>query len=69
VTYKQFKSWCNERACDGRWGMNTALACIEVMKQINRKPFWKREKEWQKWNRDWRIEEIFVTWKIEGTNR
>ena len=64
MTFKEFSAWCNQRACDGMWGLNTALACMEVGKAIRGKPFWKREKEWKKWNADWCIEEIFVN----GTN-
>lgn len=48
MKYKEFKDWCNERACDGRWGPNIAIICISIMKYINSYPFWKREKEWMK---------------------
>ena len=46
MTYKEFQAWCNERACDGCWGMQEAMLCIEVMKVINKLPFWKRKKVW-----------------------
>lgn len=59
MKFKEFVAWCNERACDGMWGVNEAMACIEVMKYVRSKPFWRREKEWQKLNSDWRIDEIF----------
>lgn len=48
MTYKEFVSWCNDRACDGCWSMGTAMYCIEVMNNINHSPFWKRKKEWLK---------------------
>ncbi len=48
MTYKEFVSWCNERACDGCWSMRTAIYCIEIINNINRLPFWKRKKEWLK---------------------
>lgn len=48
MTYKEFVSWCNERACDGCWSMGTAIYCIKIMNNINRLPFWKRQKEWLK---------------------
>lgn len=48
MTYKEFVSWCNERACDGCWGSSTAIYCIEVMTTIDALPFWKRKKEWLK---------------------
>lgn len=48
MTYKEFVSWCNERACDGCWDSSTAIYCIEVMTTIEALPFWKRKKEWLK---------------------
>lgn len=39
--------WCNERACDGCWGMIEAMACIDLMQTIRNQPFWKREKLWR----------------------
>ena len=47
MTYKQFRHWCNERACDGCWGYLEASLCIDVMRMINKLPFWKREKVWK----------------------
>lgn len=48
MTYKEFVAWCNARACDGCWSMGTAIYCIDIMRKINRLPFWKRKKEWLK---------------------
>jgi len=48
MKYKEFVAWCNEQASSGLWSMNTALLCINVMAYIRKKPFWKREREWQK---------------------
>lgn len=71
MTYKQFRAWCNDRACDGQWGINTAMACISIMDSVEsvKAPgfhlFRKRanneakEKMWQKLNSEWEIEEIF----------
>lgn len=47
MKFKQFVEWCNERACDGCWGMLEAMACIDLIETINKKPFWKREKFWR----------------------
>lgn len=49
MKYKEFKNWCNARAFDGCWGMKEAVICIEIMKDINNRPFWKRKrkKKWQ----------------------
>ena len=47
MKYKEFVDWCNQRACDGCWSMNTAIYCIGVCETINNLPFWKREKIWK----------------------
>lgn len=47
MTFKEFTAWCNERACDGRWDMLTAMVCIEVIEEIRKIPFWKRERFWR----------------------
>ena len=47
MSFKQFISWCNERACDGYWGMITAIACMDIYHKIKALPFWKREKVWR----------------------
>lgn len=44
MTFKEFTAWCNERACDGRWGMVEAMVCIDLMAEIRKLSFWKREK-------------------------
>lgn len=52
MTFAEFNKWCNNRCCDGNWGMYEAMCCIamcsEVLKQ--RALFGakrKREKYWQ----------------------
>lgn len=47
MTFKEFVIWCNERACDGCWGMNEAMICIAIMAEVKNKPFWKRKKKWK----------------------
>lgn len=58
MTYKEFKAWCNDRACDGMWGMRNALICVDVIETVNSKPLWKREKEWRKAKEDCNIEKM-----------
>lgn len=60
MTYKEFVKWCNQRACDGRWGSSAARLAIDVIPIINEVPFWKREKIWQKLNAWLEIEEQIV---------
>lgn len=47
MKFKEFVNWCSERACDGRWGMLEAIACINVINEIMKIQFWKREKFWK----------------------
>lgn len=47
MTFKEYKKWCNERACDGCWGLIEAMSCIELYQTIEKLPFWKREKIWK----------------------
>jgi hypothetical protein len=76
MTYKQFFDWCNERACDGMWGLYEALVCTDVINKIEsvkvsgfhfrKKKLTEqaRENAWIKLNSKWRIEEI-----INATNK
>ena len=47
MKFKEFTGWCNERACDGCWDMQTAIICSEIMKDVRKQSFWKREKYWR----------------------
>ena len=48
MTFRQFKQWCNDRVCDGYWGYNDAVYCIELIQNIRKIPWWKRNKTWKK---------------------
>lgn len=58
MSFKEFTRWCNERACDGCWGMIEAMACIDIMRDVNKMQFWKREKCWQMEYEDRMLNEI-----------
>lgn len=47
MKYKDFCTWCNQRAADGCWGMQTAMFCVWVVDEVSKIPFWKREKIWK----------------------
>lgn len=47
MTFKEFEAWCNQRACDGCWGMLDAMVCIDIIGKVRKQRFWKREKFWQ----------------------
>ena len=63
MTFKEFVIWCNERACDGCWGMNEATICIAIMAEVKNKPFWKRKKKWKM------IEDEVVTKIVNPINK
>ena len=50
MTFKQFNQWCNERACDGCWGMNDAIFCIELMDTMKKFRFGKETKSGRRLN-------------------
>ena len=47
MKFKEFASWCNDRAFDGQWGMVAAIVCSETASKIYSYPFWEREKLWK----------------------
>lgn len=60
MKYKEFNTWCNQRACDGCWGMQIAIICLDIIRQIQRESFWKRERKWQELNAEYGIENEIV---------
>ena len=36
LTYKEFKVFCNQRACDGRWSILEAMAYLDVIDEIDK---------------------------------
>ena len=60
MTFKEFRKWCNQRACDGCWGIVTASACISIMKSSQSVPFWRREKVWKREFENSAVNEIVI---------
>lgn len=60
MKFKEFNSWCNDRACDGCWGMNEAIICVRVATEILQEPFWKREKIWKTKYKDEIVNKIVI---------
>lgn len=58
MKFKQFKWWCEERACDGCWGVIEAQMCIEILRELRAYWPWQREKEWQRQYKEWVMEHI-----------
>lgn len=71
MTFKEFNEWCNKRACDGCWNLNTAKLCIELITTMGKVPFWKREKEWERHFKDCVQKEIInpIEDKIKMINK
>lgn len=63
MTWKQFRGWCNERACDGCWGYKEARICIQVLEHIQSLPFWRRKKTWET------VEQLMLEKIINPTNQ
>lgn len=34
MTYEEFFNYCEERACDGRWGLEEAVLCLGIIKHL-----------------------------------
>lgn len=34
MSYKEFKDWCNQRACDGQWSLSVSQTCIKIISDI-----------------------------------
>ena len=49
MTFKEFNKWCNERAADGCWSLNTAITCIAINVYMNKVPFYRRKKVWKEY--------------------
>ena len=49
LSFKEFQDWCNQRACDGRWGFAEAVVCCDIMKQVNSVPKYRFKKRKQMW--------------------
>lgn len=47
ISFKQFSAWCNERAADGKWGMDNAIECSRLCSDMYKVFFLKREKVWK----------------------
>lgn len=46
MKYKEFNEWCNQRACDGCWGLQEAIICIDIIKKMQSVSFFKRKSKW-----------------------
>ena len=60
MTFKQFMAWCNERACDGCWSFDVVTFCIEIIRDVKKQPFWRRERHWKILNEMFDIENKVV---------
>ena len=46
MTYGEFRKWCSDRTHDGYWNMLTCIICLDIIKEIDSIPIWKRNKRW-----------------------
>lgn len=47
MKFKKFISWCNTRAADGCWDYVTAVYCINIIEEVGKERWWRREKYWK----------------------
>lgn len=47
ITYKEFKTWCNERAQDGEWGHIIGMQSITILDKMKRVRFWRKNRVWR----------------------
>lgn len=50
MTFKEFRKWANERACDGQWGLTQAIETAEIYDNMRKaklfkKRYWKNNCE------------------------
>ena len=36
MSYQEFKKYCSDRASDGQWSMLEAMACLNVIEEIDK---------------------------------
>ena len=58
MKFREFVSWCNQRAADGCWGMLEAMVCVDIIETVRKERFWKREKFWKEKYADDVLEQI-----------
>ena len=34
MSYEEFFNYCEERACDGRWGLEEAVLCLGIIRHM-----------------------------------
>ena len=65
MTYKGFLKWANDRACDGRWGLDVAMACTQMATLLYSVPWFRRKKLWQEMQGDEFVEQIVVPTNVK----
>lgn len=48
MNFREFRRWCNDRACDGCWSLDVEKFCIGLLDNMQKIPFWKKRKAWNK---------------------
>ena len=67
MKYKEFRDWCNRRACDGCWGIGEISICMAAMDEVEDIRCWipwkkdkVKEKKWQEVEAKYEIMETIV---------
>ena len=67
MNYKEFRDWCNRRACDGCWGIGEISICMAAVREVEDVHSWLswkekklKEKKWQEVEMKYEIMETIV---------
>jgi hypothetical protein len=52
MSFAEFKDWCNQRAADGCWSLNTAVFCLDLMRHIQKMRPWNKERAWKRFEKE-----------------
>ena len=58
MKFREFVSWCNQRAADGCWDVLEAMVCVDIIETVRKERFWRREKFWKENYADDVLEQI-----------
>jgi hypothetical protein len=68
MTYDDFFYYCEERACDGRWSLEEALLCLEIIERLKNIRVYTRVYTFSFYNKNKTIKAREEEWNIIKKN-